>query len=74
MELSRKRHRSANSNRVSDCEPALRGPATNRFAGRRTQSLRALQGGTYGPAGLCRKYNWRERAAFEQLLMKRGLL
>ena len=60
--------------KLIDYDPELRGPPQNRFGGYRTQRVRALRGGTYGPAGPCYVYSEEERIAFEVDLRRRGML
>ena len=52
----------------------LRGPPQNRFGGHRTQRVRGLRGGTYGPASPCYTYSDKERMALEEDLKRKGML
>ena len=60
--------------KLIDYDRSLRGPPQNRFGGHRTQRVRGLRGGTYGPAGPCYTYSDKERMAFEERLRRKGML
>ena len=60
--------------KLANYEWGLRGPAQNRFGGHRTQRVRGLRGGTYGPASPCYTYSDKERIALEEDLRRKGML
>jgi len=60
--------------KLTEYDPELRGPPQNRFGGHRTQQIRGLRGGTYGPAGPCYTYSASERVALAEELRRRGML
>ena len=62
------------SEKLADYDWGLRGPPQNRFGGHRTQRVRGLRGGTYGPASPCYTYSNKERMEFEEGLRRKGML
>jgi hypothetical protein len=58
---------------LNSYSPELRGFAQNRFGGHQTQHLRSY-GGSFGPAGPCKRLGPEETKAIEEDLRKRGLL
>jgi hypothetical protein len=49
-----------------DYAPELRGPSNNRYCGHQALRLRGFRGGTYGPAGLVKKYTPEEIQDYER--------